>query len=323
MDTLHNRAETQKIARLLDVDPRRLEFLRTLPADDVREFRRRAVDALFDNAPEMLDRIASATKLVPAGVAAAISQKALGPRLAASVAGRLEPSRAADIIERLPVAFTAQACAHIDPRRIEGIVDRLDEDLVVRIAVALAEAGDHPTMGRFVGHLRDSALERVLDLVDDTVVLRVGFLIDMPERLYPIMELMGGERLASIVRTAGEGGAADGAVDGALGGAVGGAELWPGRIPAARTGAAFGVAQGRGGRGGRSEGRGPGRDGAGDREAGPVRRGPPARRDHGRRGEGADLRPAVVPGAGRGPGVGVARRPPPEGLKWNWTSLRT
>ncbi|KOT78673.1 hypothetical protein ADK70_33555 [Streptomyces rimosus subsp. pseudoverticillatus] len=205
MDTLSNRAEAQKIAQLLDVLPEQLDFLHGLPAEDVRQLRARTVDALYDDVPDMLDRIAAATKLVPAGVAAAISQKALGPRLAASVAGRLEPARAADIIEKLPVAFTAESCGHLDPRRIAAVVDRLDEDLVVRIAVALAERGDHLTMGRFVGHLREGALRRVLQLIDDGVVLRVGFFIDMPERLDAILDLMGEERLASVVAAAGDG----------------------------------------------------------------------------------------------------------------------
>ncbi|MEU6823178.1 hypothetical protein ABZ921_21310 [Streptomyces atriruber] len=206
MDKLRGRAEALKIAHLLDVEPEALAFLQGLPVEDVRRFRTQTVAALFDRAPDMLDRIAAATKLVPAGVAAAISQKALGPRLAAAVAGRLEPARAADIIEKLPVSFTAESCAHLDPRRIEGIVGRLDEDLVVRIAVALAGRGDHLTMGRFVGHLPDSALRRILPQVDDAAVLRTGFAIDVPERLGHIIELMGEERLASVIGSASAGG---------------------------------------------------------------------------------------------------------------------
>ncbi|MFI6683526.1 hypothetical protein [Streptomyces sp. NPDC050485] len=205
MDKLRNRAETEKIAALLGADPDRLAFLDALPADDVRTLREQAVAALFDGTPDLLDRIARATRLVPAGVAAAISQKALGPRLAAAVAGKLEPARAADIIEKLPVPFTAESCAHLDPRRIAGIVDRLDENLLVRISVALAERGDHLTMGRFVGHLRDSALIRILPQVGDAVVLRTGFAIDLPQRLGRIIELMGEERLAEVVASAADG----------------------------------------------------------------------------------------------------------------------
>lgn len=202
MDKLRGRAETLKIAHLLDIEPHTLTFLQGLPVDDVRRFRAQTVAALFDRAPDMLDRIAAATKLVPSGVAAAISQKALGPRLAAAVAGRLDPARAADIIEKLPVTFTAESCAHLDPRRIEGIVGRLDENLVVRIAVALAERGDHLTMGRFVGHLSDAALRRILPQVDDATVLRTGYVIDAPERLGHIIDLLGEERLASITASA-------------------------------------------------------------------------------------------------------------------------
>ncbi|WP_235968505.1 hypothetical protein [Streptomyces mesophilus] len=204
-EVLQSRAEIEKIAALLEVDKGGLGFLGELPLQDVRRFREQTVAALFDRVPEMLDRIAAATKLVPAGVAAAISQKALGPRLAAAVAGRLDPARAADIIGKLPVAFTVESCAHLDPRRIPQIVDRLDENLVVRIAVVLAERGDYLTMGRFVGHLRDSALSRILPHVPDETVLRTGYAIDRPEQLSRIIELMGQERLESVIGAAADG----------------------------------------------------------------------------------------------------------------------
>ncbi|MFI5981146.1 hypothetical protein ACIBEA_09775 [Streptomyces sp. NPDC051555] len=216
-----SRAEVEKVARLLgEGDAGALRFMEALPAEDLRRFREQVTAVLYDGAPEMLDRIAAATKLVPAAVAAAISQKALGPRLAAAVAGRLDPGRAADIIEKLPVPFTVESCAHLDPRRIAGVVDRLDEGLLVRIAVALAESADFLTMGRFVGHIRDRALTRILEQVDDEAVLRTGFYVDQPERLPHILRLMGDERLAGVVRAAAAGGlweealAVAGSVDG-------------------------------------------------------------------------------------------------------------
>ncbi|MEV8533085.1 hypothetical protein [Streptomyces sp. NPDC051211] len=202
VDVLRNRAEVEKVARIMGAEPAEFVFLETLPADDVRRFREQVTAVVHDGAPEMLDRIAAATRLVPAGVAAAISQKALGPRLAAAVAGRLEPARAADIIEKLPVSFTARSCGHLDPRRIAGIVDRLDEGLVVRIAVALAEAGDHLTMGRFVGHLRDGVLARILEQVGDDTVLRAGYYVDQPDRVPRILESMGADRLRSVIGAA-------------------------------------------------------------------------------------------------------------------------
>jgi hypothetical protein len=168
----------------------------------VRVFRERSVAALFDDAPEILDRIAAMTKVLPAGVAAGIAQKALGPRLAAALAGRLEPVRAADIIDRLPAEFTARCCHHLDPRRIAGIMGRLDDDIVVRVALVLADRGDHLTMGRFVGHIRDSALVRILPKLDDATLLHTGFVIDHPERLGHIVELMGEERVSSVIASA-------------------------------------------------------------------------------------------------------------------------
>ncbi|MFD9443950.1 hypothetical protein ACFWBR_36500 [Streptomyces sp. NPDC060006] len=206
MDTLRGRAETLKLARLLDVEPQTLAFLEELPVEDVRLFRERSVAALFDDTPGTLDRVAALTKLLPAAVAAGIAQKALGPRLAAALAGRLEPARAADIIDRLPADFTARCCHHLDPRRIAGIMGRLDDGIVVRIALVLAERGDHLTMGRFVGHLRDSALRTVLPQLDDTTLLRTGFVIDHPERLAHIVELLDDERVSSVIEAAADNG---------------------------------------------------------------------------------------------------------------------
>ncbi|MFS8203035.1 hypothetical protein ACLVWQ_30645 [Streptomyces sp. CWNU-52B] len=202
MDTLRGRAETLKLARLLDVEPQQLTYLVELSADDVRLFREQVVTALFGGDPELLDRIAAMTKLLPAGVAAGIAQKALGPRLAAALAGRLEPARAAEIIDRLPAEFTARCCHHVDPRRIAGIMGLLDDDIVVRIALVLAERGDHLTMGRFVGHLRESALRSVLPRLDETTLLRTGFVIDHPEQIGPIVGLLDDERIGSVIAAA-------------------------------------------------------------------------------------------------------------------------
>lgn len=211
MDTLRTRAEIEKISRFLTTPhpessppPDRLAFLATLPAPEVRRFREQLTAALYDSQPEMLDRIAKATKLVPTTIAATISQRALGPQLAARVAGRLEPSRAADIIEKLPIGFIADSCAHLDPRRVRDLVEGLDEDMVVRIAVVLANKSDYLTMGRFVAHLTDRAITRILAQVPDEVVLHVGYFIDTPERLDHILGLIDADKLAAVIRSASE-----------------------------------------------------------------------------------------------------------------------
>ncbi|WP_424214258.1 hypothetical protein ACN20G_20515 [Streptomyces sp. BI20] len=201
-DALRTRAEIDKIARVLGEAPADLAFLGRLPAADLAAFRERALAARHDSGPELLDRIAAATRLVPAAVAAAISEKALGPRLAAAVAGRLDPARAAEIISRLPAAFTAESCAHLDPRRIADIVARLDEDLLVDVAVTVAARADHVTMGRFVGRLPAPALARILDRIDDASLLSAGHYVDRLDALTPVVASLDDARLTRVVRTA-------------------------------------------------------------------------------------------------------------------------
>ncbi len=72
------RAEVLKLARLLQRDPESLSYLEQLPLDDLRELREQTTDVLFSANQKTLVRLAGASKLLPAGIIAAISQHAFG-----------------------------------------------------------------------------------------------------------------------------------------------------------------------------------------------------------------------------------------------------
>src|SRR4051794_35117582 len=94
--------EILKLARLVDATPEQLGYLRHADPQDIRDLREQVTVVMFDADRQMLQRVAAATKLIPAKLAALIGERAFGPLLCARLTGLLEPSRAVDIAAKLP-----------------------------------------------------------------------------------------------------------------------------------------------------------------------------------------------------------------------------
>lgn len=200
------RAEIAKLARLVGQDPARFSYLEAVPPADLQRLRERATDALFDAHSHALDRAAAASRLLPVAVSAAIGQRAFGPLLCARIAGLLEVDRAVDISRRMPDPFLAEIAAELDPRRVSEILARIPDEQMVRIAGLLVERGEHVAMGRFVGHLRPTALRGVLDALDDADLVQIAFLADEREPLARLLAELPEERWQGLLAAATEAG---------------------------------------------------------------------------------------------------------------------
>ncbi|WP_225730102.1 MULTISPECIES: hypothetical protein [unclassified Nocardia] len=204
MTTLLARAETTKLARLLELsDPAAVEFLTALPPEAIRVFRERATDLLFDGEAARMKRIAAAARIVPTAISAKAAEHAFGPLLCAAVAGSVEPARAVEIARALPPKFLAEAATQLDPRRTAALLAEVPQQLVVPVARELLSRGDHLTMGRFVGAVPDEIMLAVAAMMDDADLLRIGFVMenkDSVDRLIGLVE----DRLAGVIRAAAE-----------------------------------------------------------------------------------------------------------------------
>jgi hypothetical protein len=203
------RAEVMKLARLLDLAEPDLDYLQRLDAPDLRALREQVTGRLFDSHNHALERIAGASRLLPTGVIAVIAEQAFGPMLAALIAGLLDPARAAEVAGKLSTPFLAQAAVHIDPRRTGPLLTRIPPQRIAVVAGALAAAGEHVTLGRFVGHLPDESIRLALDEMDDLTVVRVAFVLEEEDGVERVLGLMQAQRLQRLL---------DAAV---------GTELWP------------------------------------------------------------------------------------------------
>jgi hypothetical protein len=86
--SLHVRPEIAKLASLLDREPADLAYLEKCSADDVRALRDQVTDLLFDSDRHAMQRIATASKVVPVKLVATLGERVFGPLLCARVARR-------------------------------------------------------------------------------------------------------------------------------------------------------------------------------------------------------------------------------------------
>jgi hypothetical protein len=196
------RAEILKLARLLRLDPEQLEYLEDVPADDVRVLREQVTDVLFTDHSHALGRLAAASKLLPVRVVATIGEKAFGPVLSARIAGRLDPARAVEMADALPIEFLADVAAELDPRRASEVISRIPAARIGAVTAELVRRREYVTMGRFVGHLGDEALGAALGEMSDADILHVGFVLESKSTLEHLIELLPAQRLEALVDAA-------------------------------------------------------------------------------------------------------------------------
>jgi hypothetical protein len=192
----------RKLARLIGVDAEDLAYFERLEGQAIRDLRDQVTVALFDADRQMLQRVAVATKLIPAKLAAVIGERAFGALLCARITGLLDPGRAVDIAKHLPVTFLADLCLHLDPRSASRVIGEMPPATVAAIATQLVAREEYITMGSFVGHLSKAALLAALDVVDDESLLRTAYVIEAKQNIGALVALLPDERLADIIATA-------------------------------------------------------------------------------------------------------------------------
>lgn len=184
-------AEVLKLARLLQCDPERLSYLKRVPLKDIRLLREQVTEMLFTAHDGTLRRLAAASRLLPVGVVAGISQRAFGPILSARIAALLEPQRAVEIAARLPTAFLADVAVELDPRRASDVLAGMPAAQIAAVTRELGRRGEYVAMGSFVGHLRDEALTAAIETLDERARQQTALVVEDKQRLDEIVELLG------------------------------------------------------------------------------------------------------------------------------------
>ncbi len=203
MSKLATQAERLKLARLLDVPGDALTALDDLDAATLRSLRMQASAAFFDADAQMFQRVALASRLLPAAMIALVASKVLGPMLSGRVAGQLAPDTAVAVAKRLPTPFLAELSLSLDPLRAEAIIAAMPPARIAEVAVELSARGEFISMARFVDVISDDAIKAVLTaLQDNAALLHIAFFIESKPRLNHILGLLSQARLESIIEAA-------------------------------------------------------------------------------------------------------------------------
>jgi hypothetical protein len=199
---LEVRAEILKLARLLRRSPEELSYLELVPATDVRELREQVTDVLFSAHGPALARLAAASKVLPIRVVATIGERAFGPMLAARIAGLLDPARAVEMADTMPIEFLADVAVELDPRRASDVISRISPERIAAITRELLRRDEYVTMGHFVGHLGDEAVRAAFGVLDDKSLLLVAFVLESKDSLNHLVSLLPEARRDALVDVA-------------------------------------------------------------------------------------------------------------------------
>ncbi|MBB3053352.1 hypothetical protein FHS23_004401 [Prauserella isguenensis] len=204
LDRLAARAEIVKLARVLGQSEQRLEFLRDVPAADIRALRDQATEALHGAHQPVLRKLVAASGIIPVPVLVTLAQKAFGPLLSARLAGLIDGDRGVAIALKLPAPFLADVAAELDPRRAVHILSELPTATVTDVSRELRRREDWITLGRFVGGVPPEIAEAGLAELNERQVLEVAFVVDDKSSLSTLVARQPAEQCAAYARAADE-----------------------------------------------------------------------------------------------------------------------
>ena len=161
------RAELEKLARMLGVTVAELAFVSHLDTPSLRAIRHALSASLFDRQASRFRRLADSTRLLPNKLVAMISEKVIPPMISAQVTGLLEPADAVDLAGRLSVAYQADICCAMDPRRAVPVLQAMPATNVVAVGLELLHRRQFVVMAQFVDALTDSQIQAVAFYVED------------------------------------------------------------------------------------------------------------------------------------------------------------
>lgn len=202
-EALEVRAELMKLGRLLRSESsQELDYLEPLTAAELRELREQVTDVLFNAHAGAVGRLVTASRMLPVSVVAQIGERVFGPTLSARVAGRLDPDRAVEMAEKLPVPFLADIAIELDPRRASEVIAKIPPDRIAAITSELTAREEYVAMGRFVGYLPSASIRAAVQAMDPRALINVAFVLENKARLPEVVDQLEPGRLEEMIRLA-------------------------------------------------------------------------------------------------------------------------
>ena len=202
--SLAHQAETLRLARVLDVAREDLAFLAGAPTEALAELRGSVLDGLLERSRHEFERAVALADRIPRGLAATLSQRAMGPVLGGRASALLRPEMAADLAARLPAEFLADVATHVDLRHVGPLIGGIPTETMGAAGDVLRAREEWIVLSAFVGHVPEAKLETLLERFDGEALLRAGFVIEDASRLDAVVALLPDDRLDELLEAAHE-----------------------------------------------------------------------------------------------------------------------
>jgi hypothetical protein len=200
MSKLDTSAELVKLSLLLGVPSDELSFLEQLPLPTLITVRKLTTDRLFTDGQKLFQKLASASKLLPAGMTASIGEKIFGAMLCARIASEMPHQRAVELADKMTIPFLANVTLELDPRRVKDIIQNMPISRLRAVATELLAQKHYIIMGGFVGYMLPAQLKIILqDITSEEALLHVGFFIENKHQLSDIIRLLPKDRLHKLI----------------------------------------------------------------------------------------------------------------------------
>lgn len=200
MSKLDTSAELVKLGQLLGVPSTELSFLESLPLPTLIKVRALTTDKMFNDGRKLFQKLASASKLLPAGVTATIGEKIFGAMLCARIAGEMPYPRAVELADKMTIPFLAKVTLELDPRRVKDIIQNMPIARLRAVATELLAHKHYIVMGGFVGYMLPAQLKIILqDVTTEEALLHIGFFIESKHQLSDIIRMLPKERMHKLI----------------------------------------------------------------------------------------------------------------------------
>ncbi|MBU3064589.1 hypothetical protein KO481_24035 [Nocardia sp. NEAU-G5] len=210
MTSLESRAEVIKLARELQTEPERLDFLEGAAPEAIRAFRRSVHQRLDAPHRPMFRRIAKVGALVPGTLAVRIAMRYYGPMFVGMVATEVPPARAADLIGSVPPEFIADAAPYVDPEAVGPIVRGLRTEAMLPAMREMLRRKDYVTLARFVSAVSDELILEVLPSIESgadlLMIVLNSEISDVAGHFDIVLTRVDDDRIRSLVQAAADAG---------------------------------------------------------------------------------------------------------------------
>jgi hypothetical protein len=164
-------AELARLALLLRVEPVDVAYLHTLDAGQLRVLRTTLERRITGPNRSAHERIAHASKLLPARAIAALAMARMPPRLSAAVVAQMDPQHAADLAAAMSPDYLRQVCRYLSMSSARGVPPLLPPHVLGAVLHEQMAHRDVVSMAEVVGALDDDQIHTMVRAFGDMPLL--------------------------------------------------------------------------------------------------------------------------------------------------------